>query len=123
LGDSAAHSLRVADLVTEIAQEFGDDLDTPQAILKLRAIERSDLSPGEKRALFETLDPLFGFNLLELRATKSLPDEARELLEARARARAERDFKNSDSLRDQLASLGIAVRDTADGQEWSWRIN
>jgi cysteinyl-tRNA synthetase len=123
LGDSAAHSLRVADLVTEIAQEFGDDLDTPQAILKLRAIERSDFPPGEKRALFETLDPLFGLNLLELRATKSLPDEARELIEARARARAERDFKSSDSLRDQLASLGIEVRDTADGQEWSWRIS
>ena len=58
-----------------------------------------------------------------MRATKSLPEEARELIEARAKARAERDFKSSDSLRDQLASLGIEVRDTADGQEWSWRIN
>ena len=123
LGDSALHSSRVAALVTEIAQEFGDDLDTPQAILKLRTIERSEFSAGEKRALFEALDPLFGLNLLELRATKSLPDEARALLEARAKARAERDFKSSDSLREQLAILGIEVRDTADGQEWSWRVN
>ena len=123
LGDSVVHSSRVAELVTEIAQEFGHDLDTPQAILKLRTIERSEFSAGEKRALFEALDPLFGLNLLELRATKSLPDEARALIEARAKARAERDFKSSDSLREQLAILGIEVRDTADGQEWSWRVN
>ena len=122
-GEAANHSNEVAKLVREISDDFGDDLDTPQALLKLRAVERSEVSNGEKRSLFEALDPLFGLNLLEVRITKSLPDEARALIEARAKARTERDYKRSDELREQLARLGIEVRDTGSGQEWSWRIN
>lgn len=113
----------VLTIIAEIARHFSDDLDTPQAILKLRAIEKSSLSSSEKRALFEGIDSLFGLDLLTLRVARSLPDGAANLIEARATARTNRDFKKSDELRDQLAQLGIEVRDTADGQEWSWKIN
>jgi cysteinyl-tRNA synthetase len=41
-----------------------------------------------------------------------------ELLEARDRARAERDWATSDAIRDNLARLGIVVEDTADGSRW-----
>ena len=54
-----------------------------------------------------------------------LPDEADALdpetlvmLEARAAARAARDYASSDRLRDELADRGIAVEDTRDGQRW-----
>ena len=40
------------------------------------------------------------------------------LLDARAAARAARDWAASDRLRDELAALGIAVEDTRDGQRW-----
>ena len=123
LSHAPEHSVAVAELINAISDDFRDDLDTPQAILKLRSIERSELSAGEKRALFEALDPLFGLKLLELRASKELPDEARTLIETRAQARINKDFKRSDELRDQLAGLGIEVRDTLRGQEWSWRTN
>ena len=33
-------------------------------------------------------------------------------------ARKAKDFEASDRLRDQLAALGIDVRDTASGQVW-----
>ena len=49
----------------------------------------------------------------------SLPDGAQELLDARAEARAAKDFAASDRLRDELAALGVAVKDTKAGQEWS----
>jgi cysteinyl-tRNA synthetase len=45
------------------------------------------------------------------------------LLEARIAARAAKDFALSDSLRDQLAKLGVLVQDTANGQEWSWLVD
>jgi cysteinyl-tRNA synthetase len=41
-----------------------------------------------------------------------------EMLEARAEARASRDWTRSDALRDALAASGIAVDDTPDGQRW-----
>ncbi len=47
-------------------------------------------------------------------------DEARidELVEERNRARREKDFARSDEIRDQLASEGIIIQDTADGTRW-----
>lgn len=45
-----------------------------------------------------------------------LPPGAAELLERRAAARAARDFATSDALRDELAALGVEVRDTPEGQ-------
>ena len=41
-----------------------------------------------------------------------------DMLEARVRARAERDWARSDELRDMLAADGIHVEDTPDGQRW-----
>jgi cysteinyl-tRNA synthetase len=41
-----------------------------------------------------------------------------ELLEARDRARAERNWATSDAIRDDLARFGIVVEDTADGSRW-----
>ena len=116
-------SERVNQLVAEIASAFNNDLDTPRAMISLRGIERSDLEDGEKRALFEALNPLFGLDLLKQREAKHLTNEAEALLEKRKEARANRDFKSSDQLRDELALLGIEVRDTSEGQEWSWKIN
>jgi cysteinyl-tRNA synthetase len=41
-----------------------------------------------------------------------------ELLDLRAAARAARDWAASDRLRDELASRGLAVEDSRDGQRW-----
>jgi cysteinyl-tRNA synthetase len=51
-------------------------------------------------------------------AGESLPSEVRALLDARAAARAARDWAASDRIRDELGALGIAVEDTRDGQRW-----
>jgi len=47
-----------------------------------------------------------------------LEPELAMLLEQRAAARAAHDWAASDRLRDQLATAGIVVEDTADGQRW-----
>ncbi|MFM2175339.1 MAG: hypothetical protein RLZZ527_415 [Actinomycetota bacterium] len=118
--EGSERSERVELLAEEILGDFLDDLDTPKALIKLRNLEKSDWRPGEKRALFEEIDSLFGLELLEI-ATEDLSVEAARMLEARAEARRVKDFAKSDELRDQLLSLGIEVRDTADGQLWNKR--
>ena len=49
---------------------------------------------------------------------QTLPAGAQELLDKREAARAQRDFAASDRLRDELASMGVVVEDTRDGQRW-----
>jgi cysteinyl-tRNA synthetase len=66
---------------------------------------------GRLRALDEALGVLPD-------AADELDEETRRLLEARATARANRDWAASDRLRDELAERGIAVEDTRDGQRW-----
>ena len=46
----------------------------------------------------------------------SLPAGAAELLAAREKARAAKDFARSDQLREELGALGVTVFDTAGGQ-------
>ncbi|WP_453955206.1 CysS/YqeB C-terminal domain-containing protein [Bradyrhizobium sp. USDA 377] len=40
------------------------------------------------------------------------------LISERAAARARKDFKESDRIRDQLAAMGIAIKDSKDGTTW-----
>jgi cysteinyl-tRNA synthetase len=40
-------------------------------------------------------------------------------LEARAAARAARDYATADAIRDQLGAVGILIEDTASGANWS----
>jgi cysteinyl-tRNA synthetase len=51
--------------------------------------------------------------------TKALDVLVGRLLEARQRARAERDFAAADALRDDLLAAGVAVEDTPDGPQWT----
>lgn len=106
--------------VQAMFQDFSNDLDTPRAMLKLRAIDKDDsLSEPEKAFIFEAIEPLFGLKLLQP-IEKELNPDLSKLLESRKTARQNRDFALSDQIRDQLLANGIEVRDTAQGQSWSW---
>ncbi|HEU0129891.1 MAG TPA: cysteine--tRNA ligase [Mycobacteriales bacterium] len=111
-----------AEYVERFRDALADDLDTPAALQVVREAERDPEMPdGSKFELFAWFDNVLGLDLARDvgKAAPSLPEGARALLDARAAARAGKDFAASDRLRDELAALGVAVRDTANGQEWS----
>ncbi len=100
-----------------------DDLATPRALAIAHEVSSaSDLTDAQRRSLLLDFDRVLGLSLDAPAATDvaPLPEGAAELLERRAAARAQRDFATSDALRDELASMGIDVRDTASGQETSF---
>ena len=109
----------VAGLVDELFEAIRADLDTPKALVKLRAIERdSTISDRTKAQVFVAVDKFFGLAIDRVEAAQQLPDGAKDLIELRAQARMERDFERSDQLRDQLLALKIRVIDGPDGQSW-----
>jgi cysteinyl-tRNA synthetase len=48
-------------------------------------------------------------------------DNVDALLDRREQARTSGDFEAGDSIRDELAAIGIVVEDTADGARWHRR--
>ena len=108
----------------EVLEAVEDDLDTPRALQVLRRLEKAtDVSDGAKFETFAWADRVLGLDLVRLVGQTApvavLPGGAQELLDARAAARSAKDFAASDRLRDELAALGVAVKDTPAGQEWA----
>lgn len=92
-------------------------------MIKLRGIEKdASLSDGEKAEIFNSVDSLFGLNLIKSKPAQQLSEYAAQLLSQRELARNQRDFTTSDELRNKLLELGIEVRDSEEGQNWSWKI-
>ena len=111
-----------AEYETRFRETLDDDLDTPAALQVVREVEKDAAIPdGSKFEMFAWFDHVLGLDLVRDvgKPPDALPEGAQGLLDARAAARAAKDFAGSDRLRDELAALGVAVRDTATGQEWS----
>ena len=112
----AGYRMRFTDAVA-------DDLATPRALAIAHEVAAdASLTDAQRRALLLDFDRVLGLSLERpAEAEAPLPEGADELLERRAAARAARDFAASDALRDELAALGVEVRDTPDGQETTVR--
>ena len=100
-------------------EAVSEDLGLPAALAVSHAVAGAgDLAPAQRRALLLDFDRVLGLSLdaPAEEAGGELPTGAAELLERRAAARKARDFATSDALRDELAALGVEVRDTPEGQ-------
>jgi cysteinyl-tRNA synthetase len=89
-----------------------DDLNTPQAIAALHGGTDEELAGGLA---------LLGFSPDPGRiAAKMTVDEAAiaDAIEARKAARAAKDFKESDRIRDELLAKGIVLKDGPGGTTW-----
>ena len=107
-----------------------DDLNISAALAALfdgvrelnrRLAERTLSTADARRAagLLRDLDTVLG---IAAPAAEELEPELAAMLEARASARAARQWAESDRLRDELAARGIAVEDTRDGQRWRRQV-
>ena len=113
-----------AEYLTRVVDAFSGDLDTPIAVIALRELERDpEIPAGSKFETFAHLDRLLGLDLVRdvgrSKTADPLPAGAQELLDRRTVARADKDFASSDTLRDELAALGVVVTDTPGGQTWT----
>jgi cysteinyl-tRNA synthetase len=108
----------LASIRARFAEAVADDLATPRALAVAHEVaSHADLDPTQRRVLLLDFDRVLGLSLGEPVVDDApLPAGAAELLERRASARQARDFATADALRDELASLGVEVRDTPEGQ-------
>ena len=120
----SAFAARLDDYVTRFDEAMDDDLNTADALGTLFSLVQDiNTSLNAQSALsviikaYETLTSLTDvLGLLMQKAEIQLPDEIQALVDARAEARKNKDWQQSDALRTQLQQLGYIVEDTAQGQ-------
>ncbi len=118
---------RVASLAQQAEQDFraamDDDLNTSVAIAAVHGLV-SDVMPllplsadelESMQGFFTLAQNTFGVPLFP-KGTKA-PAEVIALAEQRLVARQEKDWPESDRLRDAIAELGFTIRDTSDGYD------
>jgi cysteinyl-tRNA synthetase len=97
----------------EVLDALADDLNTPRAIAELHALDRR----GDLDALASSVRAL-GFSTGVQRETSVAPELASKvesLISVRRDARAAKNWAESDRIRDELAAMGIALKDNKDG--------
>jgi cysteinyl-tRNA synthetase len=113
-----------------LSREFGGDQVTPEIMLKAFDVYQSlrpkmhNRLPGAEEAFREQMSNI-GAEVHELKngGIRLLPKETgsseiEELIAARAAARSRRDWAESDRIRDELAKMGVVLKDTKDGTTW-----
>jgi cysteinyl-tRNA synthetase len=106
----------------EITDALTNDIDTPRAMQRLRAIEKdAAMGSQDKRAIFLYADQVLGLDLTRIPEVKPLSEELQGLLDERVQARAAKDWSRSDSLRAELEASGLEINDGATGQGWRWK--
>jgi cysteinyl-tRNA synthetase len=114
-------------LCADVLDALYDDLNTPKAFAALHEL-RGEAAKGSKSARggLKASAQLIGLlqrPAAEWRAFRPASvsiDETKivNLIEARAAARAAKDFKESDRIRDELAAMGVVLKDSKDGTTW-----
>ncbi len=95
-----------------LMESMNDDLNTPQAVATLwDLVKDSSLSNEDKKATLLDFDRVFGFGLNAIRE-EIIPEEIMKLVQERENTRAEKNWAQSDELRDKIAELGYEVKDT-----------
>jgi cysteinyl-tRNA synthetase len=115
-------------LAAEFMNALKDDLNTPEAITVLRSFYQDSIRDvsfsGQKLSASGRLIGLFQDSLpawLQRKREGLSPSDRRkvdELIAARGAARTARNFAESDRIRDELAKMGVVLKDTKDGTTW-----
>ena len=115
---------RLDDYVARFDAAMDDDMNTADALgVIFSMVQDMNVSLNAESALsvimkaYETLTSVTDvLGLLMQKAEMQLPEDIQALVDARAQARKNKDWKQSDELRAQLQQKGYIVEDTAQGQ-------
>jgi cysteinyl-tRNA synthetase len=110
-----------------VIEALSDDLNTPQMIAVLHGLRNRAASGDERdRQEFAASLRLLGFlsetvaqwNGRKQQASGVDAKQVDRLISDRTAARARKDFGESDRIRDELAAMGVVIKDSKEGTTW-----
>ncbi|GEL95892.1 cysteine--tRNA ligase [Cellulomonas composti] len=137
VGHASDEEVAAAELPADFVAAMDDDLNVPAALAVVHEVLRAgntafaarddDEARAAMVALRAMLDvlgldpagPQWRADAGDERYVRALEALVGAELEARAQARAARDFTTSDAIRDRLAAAGVVVEDSPQGARWA----
>ena len=115
-GNSNVSDEIIADMENRFHQAINDDMNMPLALSVVwEAVKYPEKSPKIAQ-LLKKFDTVLGIKIDEVQE-KKIPQEILDLVEERKQARSDKNWSESDRLRDLIAEKGYIVKDTKDGTE------
>jgi len=92
---------------------MNDDLDTSAGLRVLWSLVRDNKAIG-KIGVIREIDKVFGLDLLK-KEKVVVPEDIKKLVDEREKARADKDWKSADEIRDKINNLGWRIDDGKNG--------
>ena len=107
----------IAEYETRFLQAINDDLNMPVAMSVVWDVIKNAKKSIKFKELLLKFDEVLGFDLKNYEGPKQkeLPDDIKELVNQRNEARTNKDWQESDRIRDLLIEKGYTVKDSKDG--------
>ena len=109
----------INDFEERFHKAINDDLNMPLALGVVWEVVRNQAKSPKLAELLLKFDTVLGLKIDELPASdiQQIPEEIMELVAQREIARKEKNWSESDRLRDELQAQGYSVKDTKEGTE------
>lgn len=120
--EQAMNSAIFRNAAKEVQAYLNDNLSTPEAVAYIDKLLDTasvgitvDEAKDLKKALIE-IEKLLGIKMV----LEDIDDSIKSLLTARQEAREDKNWDESDKLRDELEKQNIGINDSTQGQTWYW---
>jgi cysteinyl-tRNA synthetase len=102
---------------SKFLEAVNDDLNMPRALAAVQELLKSNIGDDQKYTTILDFDRILGLDLDQVNKPQELPSEVKKLVDARQKAREDKEWEASDRLRDEIQALSYMVHDTPDGMK------
>lgn len=117
VGEEKIDAAQIQEWEKRFLEAINDDINMPSAMGVVWEVAKYSSKSKELADLLLKFDQVLGLEIDKTKQTESIPAEVLELVKQRKQAREDKDWKQSDALRDQIKTLGYQVEDTKEGMK------
>ena len=119
-GNEIIENNQIQEYKNRFLEAINDNLNMPVAMSVIWDVIKNPTKSKQLAELLVEFDEVLGFDLKNYKKEKEeIPQEILELIEKRKLARQEKNWEESDKLREEIENKGYIVKDTKEGVEIS----
>ena len=117
-GNEEVEEEKIKEYENRFHEAINDDLNMPLAMGVVWEVIREEKKSKKYAELIEKFDEVLGLDLKNYQNYQKeieIPENIKELIEKRNQARKEKNWEESDKIRDEIQKLGYNIKDTKEG--------